>query len=86
MSCWLSRIAAVLLALFLGAIDAAPAAAQAASGPPPTLALVMVDMQQLIYGSKAAKGIQSQMEQHRRWPSRRINCRRRAAISSASAA
>ncbi len=25
----------------------------------------MVDMQQLIYGSKAAKGIQGQMEQHR---------------------
>src|SRR6267154_2337041 len=65
MSRWLSGIAVVLLALFLGGIDATPAAAQAAAGPPPPLALVMVDMQQLIYGSKAAKGIQSQMEQHR---------------------
>jgi len=65
MSRWLSGIAVVLLALFLGGIDATPASAQAAAGPPPPLALVMVDMQQLIYGSKAAKGIQSQMEQHR---------------------
>lgn len=66
MSRWLRGIAAVLVALFFGGIDVTPAAAQAAAGgAPPTLALVMVDMQQLIYGSKAAKGIQSQMEQHR---------------------
>lgn len=66
MSRWLSGITAVLLALLCGALDAPSAAAQAAAGgPPPPLALVMVDMQQLIYGSKAAKGIQGQMEQHR---------------------
>lgn len=65
MSRWLSSIAAILLALFFGTAEAPLAAAQAAAGAPPPLALVMVDMQQLIYGSKAAKGIQGQMEQHR---------------------
>lgn len=66
MSRWLGRITAVWLALLCGALDAPSAMAQAAAGgAPPPLALVMVDMQQLIYGSKAAKGIQGQMEQHR---------------------
>jgi len=67
MSRWLGLVAASLLLLSgLTVVPAVPAVAQqAAGGPPPTVALVMVDMQQLIYGSKAAKGIQGQMEQHR---------------------
>jgi len=65
MSRWYTLLAASLLVLCAGFGTVSAFAQAAAAGPPPPLALVMVDMQQLIYGSKAAKGIQAQMEQHR---------------------
>lgn len=42
----------------------APASAQTVA-PPPTPVIVMVDMQQLVYNSKAGKGIQGQMDKQR---------------------
>jgi outer membrane protein len=41
-----------------------PAAAQTAA-PPPAPVIVMVDMQQLVYNSKAGKGVQGQMDKQR---------------------
>ena len=39
--------------------------AQTAAGPPPAPVIVMVDMQQLVYNSKAGKGVQGQMDKQR---------------------
>ena len=49
------------------AAPAAPAAPPAAAAPPPPPApvMVMVDMQQLLYGSKAGKGVQAQIDVQR---------------------
>jgi Skp family chaperone for outer membrane proteins len=42
-----------------------PVSAQTAAGPPPAPVIVMVDMQQLVYNSKAGKGVQGQMDKQR---------------------
>jgi Skp family chaperone for outer membrane proteins len=44
---------------------AAPPAPPAAAAPPPAPVVVMVDMQQLVYSSKAGKGVQGQMDKQR---------------------
>lgn len=65
---WLRGLAAlvVLSALAVGGAEIRRAAAQAAvATPPPAPMIVMVDMQQLIYGSKAGKGVQAQMDKQR---------------------
>jgi len=56
--------ALVALAVLVGAGVALPAAAAGASAPPAPV-IVMVDMQQLVYGSKAAKGVQAEMDKRR---------------------
>ena len=57
-----SRLASLAaLALILALL---PASAQTAA-PPPAPVIVMVDMQQLVYNSKAGKGVQGQMEKQR---------------------
>jgi len=50
----------------------APALAQTAAGPPPAPVIVMVDMQQLVYNSKAGKGIQGQMDKQRQTFSKEV--------------
>ena len=53
----------LLLPMLLMASLAVGAAGEPASPPAPII--VMVDMQQLVYGSKAAKGVQAQMDKER---------------------
>src|SRR5579872_4627941 len=55
----LFSMAALSAVLALG-----PACAQTVA-PPPAPVIVMVDMQQLVYNSKAGKGIQGQMDKQR---------------------
>jgi len=50
----------------------APALAQTPAGPPPAPVIVMVDMQQLVYNSKAGKGIQGQMDKQRQTFSKEV--------------
>jgi Skp family chaperone for outer membrane proteins len=57
--------------LWLGS-PAAGAHAQTAATAPPTPVIVMVDMQQLVYSSKAGKGIQAQMEKQRQTFSKEV--------------
>jgi len=54
-----------LVALLYAAFALAQASAQTTAAPPPAPVIVMVDMQQLVYNSKAGKGIQGQMEKQR---------------------
>jgi len=56
--------AAVALAAVVCTVSIA-AGAQATSPPPPAPVIVMVDMQQLIYGSKAGKDVQAQIDAQR---------------------
>ncbi len=51
----------------------APALAQTPAGPPPAPVIVMVDMQQLVYNSKAGKGIQGQMDKQRQTFSKEVS-------------
>lgn len=51
-------------AVLAAALALGPASAQTAA-PPPAPVIVMVDMQQLVYNSKAGKGIQGQMDKQR---------------------
>jgi len=62
----LAAVVSVCLALV-------PALAQTAAGPPPTPVIVMVDMQQLVYNSKAGKGIQGQMDKQRQTFSKEVS-------------
>lgn len=75
-SLWVWRVSrlAVLALMFVAAplaqssAQQAPAAPPAPSGsvaPPPAPVVVMVDMQQLVYSSKAGKGVQGQMDKQR---------------------
>jgi Skp family chaperone for outer membrane proteins len=50
-----------------------PALAQTPAGPPPAPVIVMVDMQQLVYNSKAGKGIQGQMDKQRQTFSKEVS-------------
>ena len=59
---FIARVA--LVALLSGAFALAQAAAQTVA-PPPAPVIVMVDMQQLVYNSKAGKDIQGQMDKQR---------------------
>jgi len=52
--------------------DARAQTAPAAPTAPPTPVIVMVDMQALLYGSKAGKGIQGQMEKQRQTYSKEV--------------
>jgi Skp family chaperone for outer membrane proteins len=54
----------VSAAALSAAFALAPAAAQTAASPPAPV-IVMVDMQQLVYSSKAGKGVQGQMDKQR---------------------
>jgi|GEM_PF-2354347 Skp family chaperone for outer membrane proteins len=53
------------LAAMLVVLGLAKASAQVTAAPPPAPVVVLVDMQQLVYNSKAGKGIQGQMEKQR---------------------
>jgi len=59
---WHGRAAALSAALLLASV-AAWAQSEPAATPPPVI--VMVDMQQLVYNSKAAKSVQAQMDKER---------------------
>ena len=54
-----------LVAVLSAAFTLAQASAQTTTAPPPAPVIVMVDMQQLVYNSKAGKGIQGQMDKQR---------------------
>jgi Skp family chaperone for outer membrane proteins len=54
-----------LAAVLSAALALAQASAQTTTAPPPAPVIVMVDMQQLVYNSKAGKGIQGQMDKQR---------------------
>jgi outer membrane protein len=54
-----------LVAVVLAALGFTEAAAQTTVPPPPAPVIVMVDMQQLVYNSKAGKGVQGQMDKQR---------------------
>jgi outer membrane protein len=56
---------ATLVAVLWVALALAQASAQTTTAPPPTPVIVMVDMQQLVYNSKAGKGVQGQMDKQR---------------------
>jgi len=60
MICRLASAAALSVVLAL-----MPASAQPTAGAPPAPVIVMVDMQQLVYNSKAGKGVQGQMDKQR---------------------
>lgn len=55
----------VLVAVLAAAFALAQASAQTTVPPPPAPVIVMVDMQQLVYNSKAGKGVQGQMDKQR---------------------
>jgi Skp family chaperone for outer membrane proteins len=55
----------VLLGALWVALALTQAYAQTPSAPPPAPVIVMVDMQQLVYNSKAGKGVQGQVEKQR---------------------
>ena len=55
----------VLAAVLSAAFALAQASAQTTVPPPPAPVIVMVDMQQLVYNSKAGKGVQGQVEKQR---------------------
>ena len=55
----------VLAAVLSAAFALAQASAQTTVPPPPAPVIVMVDMQQLVYNSKAGKGVQGQMDKQR---------------------
>jgi Skp family chaperone for outer membrane proteins len=57
-----SRLAS---AAALSAVLAVGSASAQTVAPPPTPVIVMVDMQQLVYNSKAGKGVQGQMDKQR---------------------
>jgi len=65
----MSRFSVFPRPLLVAALSAAFALTQSsalgAAAPPPAPVIVMVDMQQLVYSSKAGKGIQGQMEKQR---------------------
>ena len=54
-----------LVAVLSAALTLAQASAQTTTAPPPAPVIVMVDMQQLVYNSKAGKGVQGQIEKQR---------------------
>jgi outer membrane protein len=64
-------LAGLAVLLWLGFL-AAGVHAQTAATAPPTPVIVMVDMQQLVYSSKAGKGIQAQMEKQRQTFSKEV--------------
>src|SRR5215469_9979899 len=63
-----------VLAVTLAAVlTLGPASAQTTAAPPPAPVIVMVDMQQLVYNSKAGKGIQGQMDKQRQVFSKEVS-------------
>ncbi|HXP77450.1 MAG TPA: OmpH family outer membrane protein [Stellaceae bacterium] len=66
----LGRLAST--AAVLAAFALAQASAQTTVAPPPAPAIVMVDMQQLVFNSKAGKGIQGQMDKQRQAVSKEV--------------
>jgi outer membrane protein len=54
-----------LVAVLSAALTLAQVSAQTTTAPPPAPVIVMVDMQQLVYNSKAGKGVQGQIEKQR---------------------
>lgn len=64
---WLALLALMLATapLLPSSAQQPPAAPPASATPPPAPVVVMVDMQQLVYSSKAGKGVQAQMDKQR---------------------
>ncbi len=59
------RMVGLASAAALSAVVAFTSASAQSAAPPPAPVIVMVDMQQLVYNSKAGKGVQGQMDKQR---------------------